>query len=73
VFEPVVANILYATICADELTVPSGIGVPNEEVATNVYITNLRTGIQYKWDSVQWLKSFEGEYLPGSWRLTLNP
>jgi hypothetical protein len=44
-----------------------------EEVATNVYITNLRTGIQYKWDGVQWLKSFEGEYLPGSWRLTLNP
>jgi hypothetical protein len=44
-----------------------------DEVASNVYITNLRTGIQYKWDSVQWLKSFEGEYLPGSWRLTLNP
>ncbi len=40
---------------------------------TNIYITNLRTGIQYKWDGVQWLKSFEGEYLPGSWRLTLNP
>jgi hypothetical protein len=44
-----------------------------DQVATNVYITNLRTGIQYKWDGVQWLKSFEGEYLPGSWRLTLNP
>ena len=44
-----------------------------EEVTTNIYITNLRTGIQYKWDGVQWLKSFEGEYLPGSWRLTLNP
>jgi hypothetical protein len=44
-----------------------------DEVSTNVYITNLRTGIQYKWNGVQWLKSFEGEYLPGSWRLTLNP
>jgi hypothetical protein len=44
-----------------------------QEVTTNIYITNLRTGIQYKWDGVQWLKSFEGEYLPGSWRLTLNP
>jgi hypothetical protein len=44
-----------------------------DEIATNVFITNLRTGIQYKWDGVQWLKSFEGEYLPGSWRLTLNP
>jgi len=44
-----------------------------EEITTNIFITNLRTGIQYKWDGVQWLKSFEGEYLPGSWRLTLNP
>jgi len=44
-----------------------------DEVTTNVYITNLRTGIQYKWDGVQWLKSFEGEYLPGSWSLALNP
>jgi hypothetical protein len=44
-----------------------------DDFETNKYITNLRTGIQYKWDGVQWLKSFEGEYLPGSWRLTLNP
>ncbi len=44
-----------------------------DDFDTNIYITNLRTGIQYKWDGVQWLKSFEGEYLPGSWRLTLNP
>ena len=43
------------------------------EVTANVYITNLRTGIQYKWDGVQWLKSFEGEYLPGSWKLIMNP
>lgn len=43
------------------------------EVTTNVYITNLRTGIQYKWDGIQWLKSFEGEYLPGSWKLIMNP
>jgi hypothetical protein len=38
-----------------------------------IYITNLRTGIQYKWDGVQWLKSFEGEYVPGSWRFDLDP
>jgi hypothetical protein len=44
-----------------------------DEITTNIFITNLRTGIQYKWDGAQWLKSFEGEYLPGSWRLTLNP
>ena len=39
----------------------------------NTYITNLRTGIQYKWDGVQWLKSFEGEYLAGSWAFELDP
>lgn len=31
------------------------------------YIQNLRTGIQYRWDGEQWLKSFEGEYGPGEW------
>jgi hypothetical protein len=35
------------------------------------YITNLRTGIQYKWDGEYWTKSFEGEYPAGSWRLVL--
>lgn len=32
------------------------------------YVSNLTTGIQYKWDGIQWLKSFEGEYSPGYWR-----
>ena len=36
------------------------------------YIQNLRTGIQYRWDGVQWLKSFEGEYSPGYWNLVLS-
>lgn len=31
------------------------------------YIQNYRTGIQYRWDGEQWLKSFEGEYAPGYW------
>ena len=35
------------------------------------YITNLRTGIQYKWDGELWTKSFEGEYPEGHWRLVL--
>jgi hypothetical protein len=34
-----------------------------------VYTTNLNTGIQYKWDSGEWILSFEGEYPHGSWRL----
>jgi hypothetical protein len=38
-----------------------------------VYITNLRTGMQYKLENGQWIKSFEGEYVAGSWRFDLNP
>jgi hypothetical protein len=36
---------------------------------TPVYITNLRTGIQYKFLDGEWTKSFEGEYSKGTWRL----
>lgn len=36
------------------------------------YIQNLRTGIQYRWDGEQWLKSFEGEYAPGYWGFKLD-
>jgi hypothetical protein len=35
--------------------------------ADSVYVSNLRTGIQYRWDGEQWIKSFEGEYSPGYW------
>jgi hypothetical protein len=44
-----------------------------DEVQSIRYITNLRTGTQYKWDGVQWLKSFEGEYAAGYWRFDMNP
>jgi hypothetical protein len=36
-----------------------------------VYLTNIYTNIQYKWNGVQWNKSFEGEYRRGTWRLEL--
>ena len=36
------------------------------------YMQNIRTGIQYRWDGEQWLKSFEGEYAPGTWGFRLN-
>lgn len=35
------------------------------------YITNLKTGVQYKWEDGVWLKSFEGEYAAGYWRFYL--
>lgn len=36
------------------------------------YVTNLTTGIQYKWENNMWLKSFEGDYSAGYWRFDLN-
>lgn len=35
------------------------------------YVSNLTTGVQYKWNGIQWLKSFEGEYKEGLWTLVL--
>jgi hypothetical protein len=32
----------------------------------------LTTGVQYKWDGAQWLRSFEGEYAAGYWRFDLD-
>jgi hypothetical protein len=37
------------------------------------YITNLRTGIQYRFENEQWLKSFEGEYQSGYWGFVEDP
>ena len=39
--------------------------------ATVIYITNLYTSIQYKWDGEAWSKAYEGVYEPGNWRLVL--
>jgi hypothetical protein len=41
---------------------------------TLIYQTNIYSGqpqVQYKWNGVSWVKSFEGEYRAGSWRLVL--
>lgn len=35
------------------------------------YVTNLRTGIQYKWTGSQWQKSYEGTYDSGQWSIVL--
>ena len=39
--------------------------------AQMIWQTNIYTGVQYLWNGVQWMKSFEGEYRPGQWRLVL--
>jgi len=36
-----------------------------------IYQTNIYTLVQYKWNGVSWVKSFEGEYARGEWRLEL--
>jgi hypothetical protein len=36
------------------------------------YVSNLKTGVQYKWENKQWLKAFEGEYAAGYWRFDLD-
>ena len=41
----------------------------SSESSQTVYTTNLNTGVQYKYDSGEWILSFEGEYPDGTWRL----
>lgn len=35
------------------------------------FVTNLNTGVQYKWTGEDWLLSFEGEYRKGTWRIVV--
>lgn len=36
-----------------------------------VYTTNIRTGVQYKYEAGEWTRAFEGEYSKGQWRLVV--
>lgn len=40
-------------------------------VATVQYVTNLTTGVQYRWDGSNWTKSYQGYYEAGKWQLVL--
>jgi hypothetical protein len=42
-----------------------------EVTDTIVYQMNFYTRTQYKWNGVEWSKSFEGEYKRGEWRIAL--
>jgi hypothetical protein len=35
------------------------------------YVTNLTTGIQYRWMGDSWVKSYQGVYTGGTWRIVL--
>lgn len=41
------------------------------ETSTVQYVTNTFTGTQYTWTGSIWRSTYEGEYLPGYWRLVL--
>lgn len=38
---------------------------------TMIWQTNIYTGVQYLWNGVSWVKSFEGMYRPSQWNLIL--
>jgi len=36
-----------------------------------IFTTNLNTNVQYKFNGLEWVKSYEGEYQVGTWRIQL--
>ena len=42
-----------------------------QESHSNIYQTNIYSGVQYVWNGVYWAKAFEGVYNVGSWRIEL--
>jgi hypothetical protein len=44
----------------------------DSQTATNVqFVTNVTTGLQYRWTGTEWVKSFEGLYPGGEWSIVL--
>ena len=43
----------------------------SSELTDVQYVTNITTGIQYKWTGQEWIKSYDGLYPGGSWNLIL--
>jgi hypothetical protein len=41
------------------------------ETDVTQYVTNITTGIQYRWSGDSWVKSYQGVYVGGTWRLVL--
>jgi hypothetical protein len=42
------------------------------EANNTTFVTNLNTGIQYRYKDNEWLLSIDGEYPVGTWRIDLN-
>ena len=43
-----------------------------DQAEDTVYITNLKTGIQYKFENGAWINSIDGEYPIGTWGMNLE-
>lgn len=43
----------------------------SEAQTASQYVTNITTGIQYQWTGQEWIKSYQGVYPGGTWRLVL--
>jgi len=41
------------------------------ETNSTQYVTNITTGIQYRWAGDAWIKSYQGVYVGGTWRIVL--
>ena len=40
--------------------------------STQHYVTNTNTGIQYRFNGIEWVKSYEGIYTAGNWSIVLD-
>ena len=40
--------------------------------STQHFVTNLNTGIQYRFNGTEWVKSYEGVYTQGNWSIVLD-
>ena len=40
--------------------------------STQHYVTNLNTGIQYRFNGTEWVKSYEGVYTQGNWTIVID-
>lgn len=47
------------------------IAFKSDQLSDVQYVTNITTGIQYRWAAGEWLKSYEGLYPSGEWSLVL--
>lgn len=41
------------------------------EATETQYLTNIKTGLQYKWTGESWVRSYEGRYRGGDWSIVL--